>query len=502
VTTGGGSGEESCAVVIFGASGDLTRRKLVPALWSLFQGRVLPEPFAVVGVARSPMSNESFRDRMRQAITEFARVQPPSAKVWDRFAQACFYYTGDPGDPGLYPGLGAFLERIERERGLGGNRLYYCSTPPSLYPRVVTGLGAAGLNRAAEGAWTRIVIEKPFGRDLASARALNQTVTGVFAEDQVYRIDHYLGKETVQNVLVLRFANGIFEPLWNRTLVDHVQITVSEAIGVEGRGAYYEEAGALRDMIQNHILQLLCLVAMEPPVTFHAEAVRDEKTKVMHALRPVAPAEVDRVAVRGQYTAGFVGGRRVPGYREEPGVAPDSGTETYAALQCYVDNWRWAGVPFYLRTGKRLPRRVSEIAVQFRGTPHLVFHRNPETPVEPNRLVLRIQPDEGISLSLGAKLPGPEMRIQPVEMDFDYEKVFGGEPPEAYERLLLDAMKGDATLYARGEWVDLAWALLGPVLDAWGADAASLHRYEAGSWGPGAADALLQRDGRAWRLPS
>jgi glucose-6-phosphate 1-dehydrogenase len=301
---------------------------------------------------------------------------------------------------------------------------------------------------------------------------------------------------------VLRFANGIFEPLWNRNLVDHVQITVGESIGVEARGAYYEEAGALRDMIQNHILQLLCLVAMEPPVTFDAEAVRDEKTKVMHALRPIAPAEVDQVAVRGRYTAGFVGGRRVPGYREEKGVSPDSQTETYAALKCFVDNWRWAGVPFYLRTGKRLPKRVSEIAVHFRRTPHLVFRRNPETPVEPNRLVLRIQPDEGMSMSFGAKLPGPDLRISPVEMDFDYARVFGGEPPEAYERLLLDAMKGDATLYARADWVDLAWALLVPVLESWGAgNPATLFPYEAGTWGPPEADALMQREGRSWRTP-
>jgi glucose-6-phosphate 1-dehydrogenase len=422
--------------------------------------------------------------------------------VWDRFAQALFYYSGDPADAAIYPGLVDYLKRVEVERGLAGNRLFYCSTPPSLYPHVVTRLGEAGLNRPSDDAWTRIVIEKPFGRDLTSARALNQTVAGVFGEDQVYRIDHYLGKETVQNVLVFRFANGIFEPLWNRNLVDHVQITVGESIGVEARGAYYEEAGALRDMIQNHILQLLCLVAMEPPVTFDAEAVRDEKTKVMHALRPIAPAEVDQVAVRGRYTAGFVGGRRVPGYREEKGVSPDSQTETYAALKCFVDNWRWAGVPFYLRTGKRLPKRVSEIAVHFRRTPHLVFRRNPETPVEPNRLVLRIQPDEGMSMSFGAKLPGPDLRISPVEMDFDYARVFGGEPPEAYERLLLDAMKGDATLYARADWVDLAWALLVPVLESWGAgNPATLFPYEAGTWGPPEADALMQREGRSWRTP-
>jgi len=494
--------EESCALVIFGASGDLARRKLVPALWSMFQGRVLPEPFAVIGVARREMTNEQFRSYMREAITQFARVQPPSQRVWDRFAQALFYYAGDPADPALYPGLTDYLRQVESERGTGGNRLFYCATPPSLYPPLVQRLGQAGLDRPPEGSggWVRIIIEKPFGRDIASARALNQTVASVFAEEQVYRIDHYLGKETVQNVLVFRWANGIFEPLWNRNHVDHVQITVGETIGVEGRGSYYEEAGALRDMIQNHILQLLCLVAMEPPVTFDADPVRDEKAKVMRAIRPIAPAEVEQVAVRGQYGPGFVDGRRVLGYREEKGVSASSITETYAALRLEVDNWRWAGVPFFLRTGKRLARRASEIAVQFKPTPHLVFHRNPDIQAEPNLLVLRIQPDEGMSLSFGAKLPGPELRIKSVEMDFDYGRAFGGEPPEAYERLLLDAMKGDPTLYARGDWVDMAWELLGPVLSAWTAgDPGKIPLYEAGTWGPAEADSLIDPGRARWR---
>ena len=497
--------DESCTLVIFGASGDLTRRKLLPALWSMFQSRVLPEPFAVVGVARSEMTNEQFRTRMREAITDFARVQPPSTRVWDRFAQALFYYAGDPADAGIYGGLTSYLKQVEQERGTGANRLFYVSTPPSVYPHLVTRLGEAGLNRPTDGTggWVRIVIEKPFGRDLASANSLNQTVASVFGEDQVYRIDHYLGKETVQNILVFRWANGIFEPLWNRNHVDHVQITVGEAIGVEGRGAYYEESGALRDMIQNHILQLLCLVAMEPPVTFDADPVRDEKTKVMRAIRPIAADEVDRLAVRGQYGPGFVNGQRVLGYREEKGVSSESITDTFAALRLEIENWRWAGVPFYLRTGKRMPKRASEIAVQFKQTPHLVFRRNPEILAEPNRLVLRIQPDEGMSLSFGAKLPGQDLKIKPVEMEFDYGKAFGGEPPEAYERLLLDAMKGDATLYARGDWVTMAWELLQPVLDTWtGGDPRKFPNYESGTWGPSEADALIERDGdRGWHQP-
>jgi glucose-6-phosphate 1-dehydrogenase len=450
------------------------------------------------------MTNERFRERMREAIADFARVQPPSARVWERFAEALFYYVGDPARPALYPGLIEYLQRVESQRGTGGSRLLYLATPPSVYPDLVRRLGEAGLNRSTErpGAWTRIVIEKPFGRDLASARALNQTVASAFAEDQVYRIDHYLGKETVQNILVFRFANGIFEPLWNRNHVDHVQITVGESIGVEDRGAYYEEAGALRDMIQNHILQLLCLVAMEPPVTFSAHHVRDEKGKVLQAIRPLTADRVDAAAVRGQYGAGFVEGRRVKGYREERGVSAESVTETYAALRLVLDNWRWAGVPFYLRTGKRLPKRASEIAVQFRQTPHLVFRRAPEAHVEPNLLALRIQPDEGMSLAFGAKLPGPELRITPVEMDFDYGRAFGGEPPEAYERLLLDVMAGDSTLYARDDWVDGAWALLGPIIEAWATgDPKTLPTYEAGSWGPDAADTLIERDGRRWRRP-
>ena len=483
--------DERFTLVIFGASGDLTKRKLIPAVWSLYQGRTLPEPFSIIAIARGELSTDAFRMKMRTAVTDFARVQPPSESVWERFAASMSYCSGDPRDPALYARLGRLLEAHP-------NRLFYCATPPSLYPEIVTHLGESGLARS-RGGWTRIIIEKPFGRDLDSAQGLNALISGFFRERQVYRIDHYLGKETVQNILVFRFANGIFEPLWNRQHVDHVQITVGESIGVESRGVYYEEAGALRDMVQNHMLQLLCLIAMEPPVTFDADPVRDEKNKVMRALKPIEGNSVDEFAVRGQYGPGSVMGERVPGYREEQGVRPDSATETYAALKLFVQNWRWAGVPFYLRTGKRLPKRVSEIAIEFKPTPHLIFRREPAG-VHPNVLVLRIQPDEGMSLTVEAKTPGPELRLKPVTMDFRYGAVFGREPPEAYERLLLDAIHGDATLYARGDWVEHAWAVLEPVLRAWSdGGGAKFPNYDTGSWGPSEADLFIERDGRKWR---
>jgi glucose-6-phosphate 1-dehydrogenase len=493
------SGDEPFALIIFGASGDLTRRKLMPALWSLFAARTLPEPFVILAVSRTAMTDEEFRVRTREAIQEFARTKPPTDQVWNRFASSVFYHAGDPTNPELYTQLTARLADLEQRRGSGpSNRLFYCATPPSLYDDIVQHLGTSGLARTPSG-WTRIVIEKPFGRDYESARALNALLAGVFEEDQIYRIDHYLGKETVQNILVFRFANEIFEPLWNRVHVNHVQLTVAEDIGVETRGAYYEEAGALRDMMQNHLLQLLCLIAMEPPVSFDAAPVRDEKNKVMQAIRPIEHARVDEVAVRGQYTAGFVNGRAVPGYRQEKGVAPGSTTETHAALKLRIDSWRWAGVPFFLRTGKRLPTRSSEIVIRFHRTPHMIFRRSPEG-VDPNLLIIRIQPDEGITLTLGAKIPGPELKLGTVNMDFNYGEVFGGQSPEAYERLLLDAIHGDATLYARGDWVEHAWTLLQPVLDVWGS-AGEPQPYEAGTWGPSAADELIRRDGGIWHAP-
>ncbi len=492
------SADEPFALIIFGASGDLTRRKLMPALWSLFAARTLPEPFVILAVSRTAMTDEEFRTRTRDAVEEFGRTKPPSDQVWNRFASSLHYHAGDPNNPELYAQLSARLAELEQRRGGGAaNRLFYCATPPSLYDDIVRNLGAAGLARAETG-WTRIVIEKPFGHDYDSARELNALLASVFSEDQIYRIDHYLGKETVQNILVFRFANQIFEPLWNRIHVNHVQITVAEDIGVETRGAYYEESGALRDMMQNHLLQLLCLIAMEPPVSFDADPVRDEKNKVMHAIRPIDPARVDELAVRGQYASGFMGPRPVRAYREEKGVAKESPTETYAAVKLYIDNWRWAGVPFFLRTGKRLPSRASEIVIRFHRTPHMIFRRSPEG-VDPNLLVIRIQPDEGIALTVAAKTPGPELKLGTVTMDFRYGEVFGGQSPEAYERLLLDAMHGDPTLYARGDWVELAWQILDPVLKAWRGGTPS--PYEAGTWGPADAESFIARDGGAWHQP-
>jgi glucose-6-phosphate 1-dehydrogenase len=491
--------DEPFSLVIFGASGDLAHRKLIPALWSLYAGRTLPEPFTIIGTGRTEMSDEAFRTKMREGVKQFARLKIPNDNVWSRFASSLSYVAGDPNAPELYARLRQALEGAERRHGGPANRLSYLSTPPSLYAPITVQLGKAGLAEE-RGGWTRIIIEKPFGNDLRSAQELNQLVTSVFREDQVYRIDHYLGKETVQNVLALRFANGILEPLWNRNHVAEVQFTVAETVGVEGRGGYYEESGALRDMIQNHLLQVMCLVAMEPPVTFDAQAVRDEKSKVMQAIRPIDPDRVDAVALRAQYASGFVDGRPVPGYLQEKGVKPDSSTETYAALRLQIDNWRWAGVPFYLQTGKRLAKRVSEIVIRFHRTPHMIFRRG-DISADPNLLIIRIQPDEGISLIVEAKQPGPDLKISPVTLQFKYHDVFGGEPPEAYERLLLDAIHGDPTLYSRGDWIEQAWRLTQPILDHWATAPGPLPQYEAGSWGPAESDAFIARDGGKWRRP-
>ena len=491
----------NCAIVIFGASGDLTARKLMSALFNLARRNQLPAGFAVVGVARTRMNDETFRQRMQQAVSEFGG-EAVAGPVWDGFAQNFFYISEDFADLQGRSAVAARLADIDRQRGIPGNRLFYLATPPSAYIGIIRSLAERGLAgpKAPPQGWKRIIVEKPFGRDLDSARALDQEVLRVFSEEQVFRIDHYLGKEIVQNVLVFRFGNGIFEPIWNRRYIDHVQITAAEELGVEGRGAYYEEAGVVRDMIQNHMLQLLCLVAMESPVVFDAEAVRNEKVKVLRALRPLlSPNDVEQFAARGQYGPGSVGGAGVVGYREEPGVSPASQTETYAAVKFLIDNWRWADVPFYVRSGKRLPKRVTEIAIQFRRAPHLLFGRSPADRIEANVLALRIQPDEGISLKFVAKSPAQGLHVRPVDMDFRYGAAFGVEPPSAYETLLLECLRGDPMLFARGEWVERAWAYVMPIIETWAAAPSDFPNYEAGSWGPQEADLLLARDGRVWR---
>jgi glucose-6-phosphate 1-dehydrogenase len=492
---------EPCAVVIFGASGDLTRRKLLPALYNLHADRLMPGSFAVVGFARRDWSDEAFASILREGLEAHSR-RAPESEIWRELLPRLSYVRSSFDDPEGYRELSRRLERLDREGGTGGNRLYYLAVPPSAYPEIVRRLAEAGLNRpGAGGHWARVVVEKPFGHDLSSARELNRTVHAVFDERAVFRIDHYLGKETVQNLMVFRFANTIFEPIWNRRYVDHVQITVAESIGVEGRGSYYEESGMTRDMVQNHMFQLLCLTAMEPPVSQAADAIRDEKVKVLHALRPVPPERAGEETVRGQYGPGTVGGRKVPGYVEEPGVAAGSRTETYVALRLHLDNWRWAGVPFYLRAGKRLPKRVTEVALQFKDVPHRLFHTGPSDRIAPNVLALRIQPDEGISVKFDSKVPGPEPRIQPVTMEFRYGTSFGVEPPEAYERLLLDAILGDSTLFIRGDEVEASWAYIDPLHEGWSAEPGDspLPSYESGTWGPDPAERLLAREGRSWR---
>jgi glucose-6-phosphate 1-dehydrogenase len=499
-------------MVIFGAGGDLTGRKLIPALFSLTADRLLPAEFQVMGVNRGAASDASFAEEMRPLVSEFARVQPVRKPAWASFAHQLHYLEGDLTDPRTYDGLAHSLKELEAQRGsaygkAGANRLFYLATPPTLYEPILEQLARSGLNQPVEGSWSRIIVEKPFGRDLASAKHLNTAVQATFPEGDVYRIDHYLGKETVQNLLVMRFANGIFEPIWNSQYVDHIQITAAETVGVEHRGGYYEGAGALRDMVQSHLMQLLTLTAMEPPVAFNSASVRDEKVKVLRSVRPIPRDDVFELTVRGQYRAGWVGGQRVPGYRQEERVGPTSRTETYAALELRVDSWRWGGVPFFLRTGKRLAKRVTEIAVQFRKVPHSLWRTRDGDPygegLAPNLLVLRLQPDEGISLLFGAKVPGQTMEIRPVHMDFLYGSSFAVQAPEAYERLLLDAMLGDATLFTRADEVEASWELLEPPLEVWASSRRAVPGYEAGSWGPKEADKLITRTQpyRRWRQP-
>lgn len=490
-----------CAVVIFGANGDLTKRKLMPALYRLAYDRRLPAGFAVVGNSRTAMSDDEFRAKMRASVAEFLENSPFDEQLWEDFAQGLFYFAGDLDQPGAFAALQQRLADLERTRQTSGNVLFYLSTQPSLYEPAIEGLGRAGLQQGA--GWRRIVIEKPFGHDLTSARHLNDVTHSVFDESQVYRIDHYLGKETVQNILAFRFGNGIFEPLWNRRYISHVQITAAESIGVEGRGAYYQEAGSLRDMIQNHLLQVMSTVCMEPPVHFAADAVRDERAKLLRSIHIMSPTEVDQRVVAGQYGPAKIGGQDVLGFRQEPGVSLEAQTDTYVAATFLVDNWRWAGVPFYIRTGKRLPKRVTDIAIQFYEAPHSPFTSPQEAAPRnaPNLLVLRIQPEEGISLRFLSKYPGEGMSLRPVSMDFNYGSSFGTRSPTAYETLLLDAMVGDATLYTRQDMVDASWCVVQPILDRWAAQTHSFPNYEAGTWGPAAAEEMLAQRGHHWRVP-
>ncbi|HLY30394.1 MAG TPA: glucose-6-phosphate dehydrogenase [Ktedonobacterales bacterium] len=491
---------QPCILVIFGATGDLTHRKLLPALYNLAIEQPLPAQFTVVGVARRPFSDDEFREQARESISSFSR-RPLNPTIWENFAKGLFYCQSQFDEAAGYAKLGQLLDRLDQERGTQGNRMFYLATPPSFYGTIGELLSSSGVARHSGEAtgWARLIVEKPFGHALASARALNQELNKGFTESQIYRIDHYLGKETVQNIMVLRFGNGIFEPIWNRQYIDHVQITVAESIGIEGRADYYEQAGAIRDMVQNHMMQLLALTAMEPPNTFEADIVRDEKVKALRAITPLIDAEIASDTVRGQYGPGIVVGDQVPGYRQEQNVSPTSRTETFVALKLFIENWRWAGVPFYLRTGKRLTKRVTEIAIQFKRPPYLLFQAAGAQQLQPNVLSMRIQPNEGISLLFSAKVPGQEMRLRTVNMDFLYGSSFGVEPPEAYERLLLDAMVGDSTLFTRIDETELAWTLVDTIVRGWEKMGTPIATYEPGTWGPKESDALIERDGRTWR---
>jgi len=492
---------QPCTLVIFGGSGDLARRKLIPAVYNLLLDGILPPNHAILGNGRKPLSDPDFRQTAREAIVKYSR-QKISEKVWPDFERRLFYVGGLIEDPKAYKALRQRLEQIEADLKLPGNRIFYLAIPPTSIADAVEGLRSAGLAQppSSEGPFSRVIVEKPIGRDLDSARKINEAVSRVFDESQVFRIDHYLGKETVQNLLVLRFANSIFEPIWNHKFIDHVQITVAEAEGVGTRATYYEEAGALRDMVQNHILQLLCLVAMEPPHSLDADVVRNARMEVLRCLRPIMGKDIEKYTVRAQYGPGKVNGEDVPGYRREPGVKPDSTTETYVAINLFVENWRWSGVPWYLRTGKGLAKRASEIAVFFKPIPQILFNANPEAPLDPNILVMKIQPEEGLTLRIICKVPGTKAKTNPVELHFLYGEAFAVPSPEAYERLLLDVMAGDASLFMRRDAVEASWAWITGILEGWDTFGTKwLPEYPVGSWGPVEANRLIESDGRAWR---
>ena len=485
-----------CVMVVFGATGDLTMRKLIPALYNLGKAHLLPQEFAVLGVAIDDLSLEEFRKK----VTRFLQAEDHGAEAWDRFQHRLHYLRGDFGDPHTYAQLAEALAAIDQEHGTAQNYLFYMATSPKFFCDIVEHLGQSGLSDESNGSWRRVVIEKPFGQDLDSALTLNQNIKAVLSEKQIYRIDHYLGKETVQNIMVFRFGNGIFEPIWNRRYIDHVAITNAETVGVEMRGGYFDSAGTLRDMVPNHMMQLISLTAMEPPASFSADAVRDEQAKVLNAIQPLSSEDVLHQAVRGQYGEGVVQKEKLQAYRAEPGVSHDSKTETFVAMKLNIDNWRWAGVPFYLRTGKRLAKRHTDITIQFKRAPFQLFRQTSVHKLQTNRLVIQIQPDEGMSLGFGAKIPGPQLRLGSVEMSFEYSKYFGAEPYTGYEVLLYDCMIGDATLFQRADMVEAGWRILDPVLDVWKAlPARNFPNYASGTWGPKESDDLMERDGRHWR---
>jgi glucose-6-phosphate 1-dehydrogenase len=495
--------------VIFGASGDLARRKLLPAIYEMAREQLLPQNFALVGFARTDMDDEQFRVEAREALEKHVRTKPLDPQIWKRLESALYYFNADDYDsPEAHAQLGQALEKLDAKHGTAGNRLFYLSTPPETFGGIITQLGEHGLarrdaednvvNNNSRGPWQRIIIEKPFGHDLPSARKLNALLHKYLAESQVFRIDHFLGKETVQNLMVARFANSVFEPIWNYKYIDHIQITVAEMIGVGSRGGYYDTSGALRDMVQNHLFQLMALIAMEPPAALDAVSIRDEKVKVYKSIRPIRADLVEDFSIRGQYTAGELDGRRTPGYRSEKGVDADSRTETFVALKLFIDNWRWSGMPFYLRTGKFLPQKISEIVVRFRSPPLTLFQKQCESPVYPNDLIIRVQPDEGISFRINGKVPGGQMNVKPVALDFLYRTTFNKEPPEAYERLIYDAMIGDQTLFIRGDEVEAAWAVIDPIERAWAESGSPPEEYKPGTWGPRRAFDLIESDGRRW----